>query len=168
MAKSSRSSAVKKNNQNLKKKVFGPVETARNERQNAKLLELAQQPKPPRAEMEIEQDGTVDEQKERFDKIGRLIFHATGDAAAASTEAKEDKAAEGMSTSLTVTVPKSLSHHDAVPPTTPKKSPTATSSTDDPTSIHFSDEQLFFGILGVSTDIIGFDENGDLKLGFAL
>lgn len=57
MAKSSRSSAIKKNNQNLKKKVFGPVETARNERQNAKLLELAQQPKPLKAEMEVEHEG---------------------------------------------------------------------------------------------------------------
>jgi len=55
MAKSSRSSSVKKNNQALKKKVFGPVVTARNERQSAKLLELAQQPKPLRPEMEVEQ-----------------------------------------------------------------------------------------------------------------
>lgn len=45
MGKSSRSSAIKKNNQALKKKVFGPVETARIERQNAKLLALAQAPK---------------------------------------------------------------------------------------------------------------------------
>jgi hypothetical protein len=58
MAKSARSSRIKKNNQALKKKIFGPVETARNERQNAKLLELAQQPKPVRTEMEVEKDGT--------------------------------------------------------------------------------------------------------------
>ncbi|KAL9530825.1 hypothetical protein SMMN14_06190 [Sphaerulina musiva] len=45
MGKSSRSSAIKKNNQVLKRKVFGPVETARIERQNAKLLELAKAPK---------------------------------------------------------------------------------------------------------------------------
>ncbi|KAF2212067.1 hypothetical protein CERZMDRAFT_97982 [Cercospora zeae-maydis SCOH1-5] len=45
MGKSSRSSAIKKNNQALKKKVFGPVETARIERQNAKLLALAKAPK---------------------------------------------------------------------------------------------------------------------------
>ncbi|PPJ50735.1 hypothetical protein CBER1_08103 [Cercospora berteroae] len=45
MGKSSRSSSIKKNNQALKKKVFGPVETARIERQNAKLLALAQAPK---------------------------------------------------------------------------------------------------------------------------
>lgn len=45
MAKSARSSGIKKNKQALKKKVFGPVETARNERQNAKLLALAKAPK---------------------------------------------------------------------------------------------------------------------------
>lgn len=45
MGKSQRSSRIKTNNQALKKKVFGPVETARNERQNAKLLALAQQGK---------------------------------------------------------------------------------------------------------------------------
>lgn len=45
MGKSSRSSAIKKNNQALKKTVFGPVETARIERQNAKLLALAKAPK---------------------------------------------------------------------------------------------------------------------------
>ncbi|KAF2159869.1 hypothetical protein M409DRAFT_60462 [Zasmidium cellare ATCC 36951] len=53
MAKSARASRTKANNQALKKKVFGPVETARNERLNAKLLELAQQPK---EKMEVEQE----------------------------------------------------------------------------------------------------------------
>ena len=47
MAKSSRASTRKANNQRLKAKVFGPVEAARAERLSAKLLELAAQPKPP-------------------------------------------------------------------------------------------------------------------------
>ena len=55
MAKSARASSVKKNNQRLKKHVFGPIEAARNERLSAKLLELATQPKPSRTEMEVEQ-----------------------------------------------------------------------------------------------------------------
>jgi hypothetical protein len=46
MAKSSRSSVVKTNNQRLKKNVFGPVEAARAERLSAKLLAIASQPKP--------------------------------------------------------------------------------------------------------------------------
>ena len=59
MAKSARSSALKKNNTKLKKKVFGPAEAARQERLNAKLMALANQPKPPRAAMEIETEGTL-------------------------------------------------------------------------------------------------------------
>ena len=46
MAKSKRSSVTKVNNQRLKAKVFGPVETARAERLSAKLLALAAEPKP--------------------------------------------------------------------------------------------------------------------------
>lgn len=46
MAKSSRASTLKVNNQRLKKNVFGPVEAARNERLSAKLLALAAEPKP--------------------------------------------------------------------------------------------------------------------------
>ncbi|RWA05657.1 hypothetical protein EKO27_g9441 [Xylaria grammica] len=41
MAKSSRASSRKANNQRLKADVFGPVETERNARLSAKLLELA-------------------------------------------------------------------------------------------------------------------------------
>lgn len=46
MAKSSRSSAIKTNNQRLKRNVFGPVEAARAERLSAKLLAIAAEPKP--------------------------------------------------------------------------------------------------------------------------
>lgn len=52
MAKSSRSSTRKANNQRLKENVFGPVEDARQQRLAAKLLEIASQPKPvPEKEM---------------------------------------------------------------------------------------------------------------------
>lgn len=46
MAKSSRSSTRKANNQRLAAKVFGPAQAAREERLSAKLLEVAKQPKP--------------------------------------------------------------------------------------------------------------------------
>jgi hypothetical protein len=52
MAKSSRASSRKANNQRLKAKVFGPVEIERNERLSAKLLELAAAPKPERPDSE--------------------------------------------------------------------------------------------------------------------
>lgn len=68
MAKSARSSAVKKNKQHLKRKVFGPAETARNDRLSSKLLELASQPKPPRAEMEVEDEAADLENKSDKDK----------------------------------------------------------------------------------------------------
>lgn len=56
MAKGSRSSVRKTNNQALKARVFGPVETARTERLSQKLLELAQQPRPQKNEMDGEKD----------------------------------------------------------------------------------------------------------------
>ncbi|PHH81644.1 hypothetical protein CDD82_280 [Ophiocordyceps australis] len=46
MAKSSRSSTKKANNRRKAATVFGPAELARDKRLSAKLLELAQQPKP--------------------------------------------------------------------------------------------------------------------------
>ncbi|KAI5868040.1 hypothetical protein GGS23DRAFT_8465 [Durotheca rogersii] len=62
MAKSARASSRKTNNQRLKAKVFGPVESARAERLSARLLELAAQPKPPPPEatrgLGIVDDGT--------------------------------------------------------------------------------------------------------------
>ncbi|KAI0013694.1 hypothetical protein F4779DRAFT_562846 [Xylariaceae sp. FL0662B] len=65
MAKSSRASSRKTNNQRLKSKVFGPVETARAERLSARLLELAAQPKPEKPESSEANvvDGAIRESK---------------------------------------------------------------------------------------------------------
>jgi len=60
MAKSSRASSRKSNNQKLKKNVFGPIETARAERLSAKLLELASTPKETPAK-EVEMHDAVPE-----------------------------------------------------------------------------------------------------------
>jgi len=58
MAKSSRASTLKSNNQRLKRNVFGPVEAARAERLSAKLLALASEPKPIReVEMKTDKEG---------------------------------------------------------------------------------------------------------------
>jgi hypothetical protein len=57
MAKSARSSVKKTNRTNLRARVYGPVDSARTERLHAKLLELAQQPKPEppkKADMEVD------------------------------------------------------------------------------------------------------------------
>ncbi|SPQ26046.1 7e3172d8-42e1-492b-a18a-687595617700 [Thermothielavioides terrestris] len=71
MAKSSRASTIKKNNQRLKKNVFGPVEAARAERLSAKLLALAAQPKPQRdVEMnEAPTDESKDTATEKMDTM---------------------------------------------------------------------------------------------------
>ncbi|KAL7945737.1 hypothetical protein V8C42DRAFT_321435 [Trichoderma barbatum] len=65
MAKSSRSSSKKFNNQRKAAAIFGPAEAARQERLSAKLLELAKQAKPEPAEMKIDEDGDNAEKEEQ-------------------------------------------------------------------------------------------------------
>lgn len=78
MAKSSRSSTRKANNQRLKENVFGPVEDARQQRLAAKLLEIASQPKPvPEKEMKDTPEEDETEQKAADDSktdSKRIIF----------------------------------------------------------------------------------------------
>ena len=61
MAKGARASTKKANNVRLKAGVFGPVETARNERLSAKLLELASQPKPKKDDIVVDTEGMIDQ-----------------------------------------------------------------------------------------------------------
>ncbi|KAK5166234.1 uncharacterized protein LTR77_008495 [Saxophila tyrrhenica] len=91
MAKSARASVKKRNNQALKRKVFGPAETARNDRLSAKLMELAQQPKPPRPEMDVEEEG-----EQHYAEIPRRVTGQesdTIDLTGVAPEAKEDDSA---------------------------------------------------------------------------
>lgn len=71
MAKSSRASSRKANNQRLKANVFGPVEAARAERLSAKLLELAAQPKPKPEEMKVD-DGEEGDNNKKGEDDGEL------------------------------------------------------------------------------------------------
>ena len=59
MAKGARASSKKANNARLKAGVFGPVESARNERLSKKLLELASQPKPKKDDVVMDVDGMI-------------------------------------------------------------------------------------------------------------
>lgn len=88
MAKSSRASTVKANNQRLKRNVFGPVEAARLERLSAKLLETASQPKP---EAGAEEMKIVDGQDE-------AAAAANGAAAETMAEDGESPSNPGLST----------------------------------------------------------------------
>ncbi|KAI4741575.1 hypothetical protein E4T50_07975 [Aureobasidium sp. EXF-12298] len=155
MGKGLRSSVLKTNNRKLKKNVFGPVEAARTERLSQKLQELASQPKPPKAEMEVEE---------------------SNDSKQAESEAKATNA-NGALNALAIPVPKSLAHqcpataaasmNMLTPPPTP---PLDISDFSRPSvrsaHRHYADEQLFFHLLGVSTDIHGFDSFGNICLGF--
>ncbi|KAF2720515.1 hypothetical protein K431DRAFT_295020 [Polychaeton citri CBS 116435] len=146
MAKSSRSSSVKKNNQRLKSKVFKPAELERDQRLSAKLLELAQQPKPSESKMDTDGDE------------GRPQAHADSESNA--------QAGACNAPSLSVTIPKSLCQQNAQLPT-PPDSPTSSSVPLDQSSLRaLAREELFFHMLGASSEILGFDINGDLCLGF--
>ncbi|KAK6841629.1 hypothetical protein PG990_006374 [Apiospora arundinis] len=81
MAKSSRASTIKANNQRLKRNVFGPVEAARLERLSAKMREIAAQPKPvPEVEMK-----PVDEAEEA--KAAEQATEAASDEATMDVDA---------------------------------------------------------------------------------
>ncbi|KAF4120291.1 Protein of unknown function (DUF2423) [Geosmithia morbida] len=68
MARSSRSSAVKANNQRLAAGVFGPIEAARAERLSARLLEVARQPKPQSSDTNMGETNDADKAKDSQDK----------------------------------------------------------------------------------------------------
>lgn len=146
MAKGARSSVRKTNNQNLKAKVFGPVETARTERLSQKLLELAQQPQPPKNEMEVEKDG------ERTRSFRHLPQLPTDTPTEPENNAAQEKApaaqAEGSSKCFTWPIPPSLL------------------ASTNPTKQHMAEEEVFYHFLGLSGDITGFTTEGDLGLHF--
>jgi hypothetical protein len=163
MAKGLRASRTKKNNQALSKRVFGPVEAARNERLSAKLLALAQQPKAPKAEMEIE-------------KLGMHTRHHVSQSTTSdkfTTDSTDSGAAAEGTPSLSIPIPKSIvfndHHHQLLtPPSTP---PTSNNTPANPILDRagqeaMAREQLFYHLLGASSDILGFDEGGDLHLAF--
>lgn len=59
MARSARATVIKRNSSVLRHKVFGPADDARTARLSAKLMELAQQPKPDKLIEEMEIEGTL-------------------------------------------------------------------------------------------------------------
>lgn len=180
MAKSARASGIKKNKAVLKKRVFGPVETARNERLNAKLLELAKQPKP-----DVEITGMLAGLAEiclltlsasPHDTDPPMPPDAKPTATAKETEGEDPAAAEGaMFSSLSFPIPPSLfvqqqqqeQHQTPVlrsrDPSTADTEPHAppSSSTDDDAA-----ERLFYHALGITDDILGFNIGGHLLLSF--
>ncbi|KAI3337406.1 hypothetical protein HD806DRAFT_528972 [Xylariaceae sp. AK1471] len=92
MAKSSRASSRKANNQRLKAKVFGPVEIERNERLSTKLLELAAAPRPERPDSEIMNIVEEDDTKGNTTTTDDAAMDVdTAKSAAASTKSSNKK-----------------------------------------------------------------------------
>lgn len=175
MAKSARATSVKKNKSALKKKVFGPVEAARNERLGAKLLELASKAKPPRPEMEVDgMQHTTNDTINQHVRANTIPLLASKESTNSSEEAKEEQTTQGASNApcISVPIPACLSHTNdqlPTPPATPTLDASATTTPilKRPALEEFAKEQLFFHLLGTATDILGFDDNGDLELSFA-
>jgi hypothetical protein len=89
MAKGLRSSVKKSNRSKLRSKIFQPVEDTRTQRLSAKLLELASQPRPTRAEMELDSD--------KSESLGHEAGHATfSDQATVMTAEKENQQEDTM------------------------------------------------------------------------
>lgn len=169
MAKSSRASAIKKNRTAIKKKVFGPVEDARAARLNAKLLELASQPKPAREDMEIEETGKSHTSRLQSRHLEEACTNRSVPTDAATSKAAQKESSSkngGLIQSLTVPVPAELLDATQLltPPSTPSTEVTPINLGPD-TQPGLMDVGLsFFDILGASDDILGFTSAGDLEL----
>jgi hypothetical protein len=140
MAKSARASSKKANHTKLRARVFAPVETARAERLHAKMLEIVNQPKPERKEMDTTEDSKLPGHTRTFTFADCLEATTTDDAT------KEDDLPKGSSI-LTAPIPPSLFD-------LPGAAQEETALGD-----------LYFH-LGLCSDIVGFTDDGDLKLAF--
>jgi hypothetical protein len=153
MAKGLRSSVKKSNRTKLRARVFQPVESARAERIHAKLLEIVRQPKPEapkKAEMEV--DSVEEGRTQRlFQKPSMTPTNAENlDTTAGAGEPKEGF--PKGSCFLTAKIPHSL--------TTEGCDPSPLQSQEE-----YDMENLFLH-LGLSSDIVGFSDDGDLELAF--
>jgi hypothetical protein len=174
MAKSSRASVKKRNNRQLAKRVFGPVEAARNERLSAKLMELASQPKPER-EVEMMVDGKSSKGPSLIDIFFRYIVRhtdkSTPDATTAAESEEVEKAtdsAEGQSlalhSALAYPIPISLSRFTL---SGGESSSEGSDVEEVSMTCHGEDgDDVFYHLLGLSTDVAGFSHEGDLRMLF--
>ena len=159
MAKGLRSSVKKSHRTKLRSRVFAPVEDARTERLSAKLLELASQPRPAKTDMELDEDNGTN----TIPITPTLLTHqiprrsTRSDSSPASksdaqADVHQDQQAEGLSPCISWSIPRALSEETADAP--PQKLERQI------------EEDLFYSLLGVCSDIVGLDERGDLLLAF--
>ena len=160
MAKGLRSSVKKSHRTKLRTRVFAPVEDARTERLSAKLLELASQPRPAKTDMELDEDnGTntipITPTTLLTHQIPRRSTRSDSSPASksdAQADVHQDQQAEGLSPCISWSIPRALSEETADAP--PQKLERQI------------EEDLFYSLLGVCSDIVGLDERGDLLLAF--
>ncbi|KAF2261186.1 hypothetical protein CC78DRAFT_608772 [Lojkania enalia] len=158
MAKGLRSSVKKSNKTKLRSRVFGPVEAARTERLAAKLLELAQQPKPERPQkpdMEIDSTEGIPTLSNPSMPPYQPDFVLPESTITTGQEANKEDAYPKGSCFLTANIPRSLSD-------------TNTSFTlDDKTSAQDDCENRnLFHLLGLCSDVVGFTPKGHLQFAF--
>jgi hypothetical protein len=141
MAKGARASSKKANRTKLRARVFGPAHQARAERIHAKLLETIQQPKPEKTEMDTAEDGMTP-------STAIALLTANNAPATAAEAAKEDDLKGSF---LTAPIPRSLSD----PPSVKL----------DPAHDSCELRNLCF-LLGLCSDVVGFNERGALQVAF--
>lgn len=154
MAKGLRASVKKNNKSKLRSKVFGPVVDARTERLSAKLLELAQQAKPAKSEMEVDSEKGMT--NEPFLSLAVWTPSHSLPTESTTTEAViTQQLAEGSSYDVAFPIPLSLSDTES------------DSGGEDAGKQNFvvneedDDEAIFYQVLGLCTDVLGFDDSGE-------
>jgi hypothetical protein len=85
-----------------------------------------------------------------------IILRALANSHTAPQDAPQDQQAEGLSPCISWSLPRSLYADSAEsPPETPTEK-----------QKQQSEEDIFFNLLGVSSDLVGFDVGGHLRLAF--
>jgi hypothetical protein len=155
MAKGLRSSIKKNNRTKLRAKVFGPVVDARTERLSQKLLQLAQQARPAKSEMEVDSDKGMSgcEMTLTPSLLGNvnLCADTPSDQAPATAETTQ---AEGLSFGLAYPIPAFLSDSEGE------------SEGEEKHKGQQEGDPMLYQLLGLSSDIMGFGQHGDLLICF--
>jgi len=139
-------------------------------------MELASQPKPPKEEMEVESTkGTKPACQLFYTKVSYTDMSCAPDSKDVEADEKETgHAADGAlsSSSLSIPIPRSMLSAKNTQLPTPPSSPTPSCEDTVPSPASNKQnrenarQQLFYHLVGVASDIVGFDADGELVLDF--
>lgn len=165
MAKGLRSSVKKSNRTKLRSRVFAPVEDARTQRLHEKLLAIAQQPKPePSKKSEMEVDSTEGTHRTSMRHLLTALTNSSSVSAAQETS-KEDEYPKGTCI-LTAKLPRSLNEKNTTSSPSTSSTPTQPSTLEPSSSQENKDMRNLYFYMGLCSDIVGFNDDGDLKFAF--